>query len=391
MSGKRSGIKSQFTNLLNPLKVVLTAILVFLVWFWRLETSLPKGLKEGQKIRIAATLESQPQFVGNSQTFFLEGIKIKTYRYPEYQWGDRLVVTGRVKINNESRFYREYLLEGPEIERKDIGILRYEDIKSRLLRPIFSFKDRMVGIYRRSLPEPAASLLAGIVLGEKSALPSAFWQALRKTGTLHIVVASGANINFFAGFLMAILPFLFSRKLAYLITVVLIWFYVVLAGGEAPIFRAGVMGTIAYFGLTLGRTSEGIRTLLLAALILLLLRPLSLFDLGFQLSFAATLGIILFSNQNWGVIEKLGKRLGRVLKTTLSAQVFTLPIIFLNFGTFPWLSPLVNLLVYWTIPVLMSLGAAAGILGLVWEPLGNFFCFLSYPLLEYFVKIVEIF
>jgi competence protein ComEC len=329
--------------------------------------------------------------VGNSQTFFLEGIKIKTYRYPEYQWGDRLVVTGRVKINNESRFYREYLLEGPEIERKDIGILRYEDIKSRLLRPIFSFKDRMVGIYRRSLPEPAASLLAGIVLGEKSALPSAFWQALRKTGTLHIVVASGANINFFAGFLMAILPFLFSRKLAYLITVVLIWFYVVLAGGEAPIFRAGVMGTIAYFGLTLGRTSEGIRTLLLAALILLLLRPLSLFDLGFQLSFAATLGIILFSNQNWGVIEKLGKRLGRVLKTTLSAQVFTLPIIFLNFGTFPWLSPLVNLLVYWTIPVLMSLGAAAGILGLVWEPLGNFFCFLSYPLLEYFVKIVEIF
>jgi competence protein ComEC len=249
----------------------------------------------------------------------------------------------------------------------------------------------MVGIYRRSLPEPAASLLAGIVLAEKSALPSAFWQALRKTGTLHIVVASGANINFFAGFLMAILPFLFSRKLAYLITVVLIWFYVVLAGGEAPIFRAGVMGTIAYFGLTLGRTSEGIRTLLLAALILLLLRPLSLFDLGFQLSFAATLGIILFSNQNWGVIEKLGKRLGRVLKTTLSAQVFTLPIIFLNFGTFPWLSPLVNLLVYWTIPVLMSLGAAAGILGLVWEPLGNFFCFLSYPLLEYFVKIVEIF
>lgn len=373
------------------LRFWLPAVLIFFfLWFWRLEANLPKNLEDGQRIRITGMLEGQPQSIGNSQTFLLERIKIRTYRFPEYQWGDNLVVTGRIKIR-ESRFLREYWLEEPEIEKQDIKILRYKDIKSKVIGTIFTFKERVVGIYRRSLPEPAASLLAGIVLGEKSALPSDFWQALRKTGTLHIVVASGANISFLAGFLMAILPFLLSRRFAYLLTVVLIWFYVFLAGAQAPIFRAGIMGTLAYFGLSLGKRKEAVRALIFAAGFLLLFRPLSLFDLGFQLSFAATLGIILFGGRNWGLIAKLPGGVNQALKTTLSAQVFTLPIITLNFGTLPWLSPAVNILVYWTVPILMALGAAAGIFGLVWEPAGKFFCLVAYPVLEYFIRAVELF
>jgi len=443
------------------------AFIFFLLWFFRYQNALPKELQEGQKIRITATLETEPQLLGNSQRFELAGIKIKARRFPEFHWGDRLVVTGQLKVIQRNRFYREYWLEWPEIDLSSLGNLGDLSFKARFFSSVFSLKQRLVSTYRRSLPEPHASLLAGIVLGEKSALPTDFWQALKKTGTLHIVVASGANITFLAGFLMGILPLLFSRQLAYLVMSVLIWFYVVLAGAEAPVVRAGMMGTIAFFGLLLGKRGEAVKSLLIAAVVLLLVRPLSLFDLGFQLSFAATLGIILFShceiklaegaslrilrtlvrstlfrssrippgsvladeanknqsrlpkrkppafrlsstsktsvlgealfsNQTWGVIEKLPKGLKSALKTTLSAQIFTTPIIFLNFLNplnplnslnFVWLSPLVNVLVYWTIPFLMALGSAAGILGLFWEPLGRLFCFLAYPLLEYFVKI----
>lgn len=371
------------------LKFLLLAVFGF-VWFLRFQTALPKNLKEGQRVRISGTLGSEPEVLGGYQSFSLVGIRVKAERFPEFHWGDNLAVTGRIKIQ-EGLFLREYWLEEPRIEKQDIKISRYKDIKSRVIGTIFSFRERIVSGYRRSLPEPAASLLAGIVLGEKSALPSDFWQALRKTGTLHIVVASGANITFLAGFLMAVLPFLLSRKFAYLLTIILIWFYVFLAGGGAPIFRAGIMGTIAYFGLSLGKKGEALGALIFAAGFLLLLRPLSLFDLGFQLSFAVTLGIILLGNQSWGLIAKLPGGVKQALKTTLSAQVFTLPIITLNFGTLPWLSPVANILVYWTVPILMGLGAAAGVAGLVWEPAGRLFCLLSFPLLEYFIKTVKIF
>lgn len=371
---------------------LLAIVIFFLLWLYRFQNALPRGLLEGQKIRIAASLREEPQFYGQSQRFTLAGIKIKTPRFPEYHWGDRLVVTGEVKVVQRNRFYREYWLEWPETQ------LAFPNSLITLISPIspitpkiLSFKSRFVSTFRQSLPEPHASLLAGIVLGEKLALPTAFWRALKKTGTLHIVVASGSNITFLAGFLMGILPLLFSRKLAYAVTSALIWFYVVLAGAEAPIFRAGVMGTIAYFGMSLGKTKEAVKGLLVAAIVLLLIRPLSFFDLGFQLSFAATLGIILFSSLDWKVIKKLPKGLGEALRTTISAQIFTAPIIILAFGTFPLLSPLVNILVYWTIPPIMGLGALAGLLGLIRESLGRTFCLLSYPLLEYFIRVVEFF
>ena len=370
----------------------LSAVFVFfLLWLYRFQAVLPKNLQEGQKIRITATLREEPQAYSNSQRFTLAGIKIRTERFPEYHWGDSLVVTGEVKVVQRNRFFREYWLDWPEISYLPLFPRFSPIIPASLFSPVFSLKSRLVSIYRVSLPEPHASLLAGIVLGEKSALPSAFWRALKKTGTLHIVVASGSNITFLAGFLMGILPLLFSRRLAYIVTSALIWFYVVLAGAEVPIFRAGIMGTIAFFGMSLGKMREAIRGLLIAATALLLIRPLSLFNLGFQLSFAATLGIIMFGSRNWGVLEKLPKGLVESLKTTLSAQVFTAPIIILAFGAFPLLSPLANILVYWTIPPIMGLGAAAGILGLLGESLGKMFCLLVYPLLEYFVRVVEFF
>jgi len=368
---------------------LLLATIFLLLWFYRYQHALPKSLQTDQKIRITATLREEPQVDVSSQRFNLAGIRIKTGRVPEYRWGDKLVAEGEVRAVSRNRFYQEYYLDRPEIKKSSIG--KTGSINTRIFRAVFNFKKRIVSSYRTSLPEPHASLLAGIVLGEKASLPSGFWQSLKKTGTLHIVVASGSNIAFLVGFLMTTLPFLFSRKFSYIVASTLIWFYVVMAGAEAPIFRAGIMGTITYLGLSVGKNKEALRGLLVAGVVLLLARPLSLFNAGFQLSFGATLGIIILGSRKWGVIEKLSDGLKEALKTTLSAQIFTAPIIFLNFGGLSLLSPLTNILVYWTIPVLMIFGGIGGVLSLVWLPAGKLFYFLAYPLLEYFVKVVEVF
>jgi len=369
------------TNWANYLRVGLVAVMVSLLWFWRFETSLPKGLKAGQKVRITGVLSAETQVLGNLQKFALAGVKVRTSRFPEYHWGDRLVVTGQVKIGKQNWLLTEYLLEWPKIE---------EVSPTFRISPITSFREKLVNIYRQNLPEPYASLLGGIVLGEKSSLPQDFYQALKKTGTMHLVVASGANIAFFAGHLMFFLPFLINRRLSYILTITAIWFYVLLAGGEAPVLRAGIMGTIGYFGLSLGREKESLVALLLAGLILLLLWPRSLFDLGFQLSFAATAGIILLAGRKWGMAEKLPAQIRVSLKTTLAAQALTTPIIFLSFGTYPLISPVANLAVFWTIPYLMLFGFLAVAFGLLLPFLGRALALLSFPLLFYFVKVIEL-
>lgn len=113
------------------------------------------------------------------------------------------------------------------------------------------------------------------------------------------------------------------------------------------------------------------------------------FDVGFQLSFMATLGILLINPRLKG-FEKLGA-FGEDVNTTLSAQVSTLLILLGTFGSVGVLGILVNVLILWTIPILMVLGSVGVLFGLVFAPLGKFILFFSLPLLLFFEKVVKFF
>jgi competence protein ComEC len=287
----------------------------------------------------------------------------------------------------------EWFLEFPEIEEdsriQEIGI------EHKILASISAWRRKIERIYRFSLPEPQASLMAGIVLGSKSGFPNDFYQALRQTGTLHVVVASGMNITFVAIFLINSLVIFINRRKAVILAFLGIWFYVVLAGGEAAVVRAGIMGSLAFLAMGLGRKGVAMRGLILAGLLMLFVNPLYLFDLGFQLSFAATAGILIVYPR----LKSLKRTrkifalpgFGDNLASTLAAQTLTLPIMIFNFGGYNPLSPLVNALVLWTIQWIMVIGAIGGILGLINLELGRLFCLLSWPLLTYFVEMVKLF
>jgi competence protein ComEC len=118
-------------------------------------------------------------------------------------------------------------------------------------------------------------------------------------------------------------------------------------------------------------------------------------DIGFQLSFLATLGILLVKPllDSWLAVWKDKIRfistLNDDITTTLSAQIVTLPILLGVFGSYGLLSVLANALTLWTIPILMTLGSLAILLGIVFAPLGKLFLFLSYPLLWFFETVVN--
>jgi len=369
---------------------LLTALFLNLLFFlrWKTLPTLP-DFKPGQEIKIVAFLREEPKIIGSSQRFSLAGIEVKTYRFPDYHYNDYLIVIGTPKKG----VTKTWSLEFPQISKTEN--LQKTGIEHKIFASISAWRQKIEKVYRFSLPEPQASLMAGIVLGSKSGFPQDFYQALRQTGTLHVVVASGMNISLLGGALVPFLVLFLRRKLALALAFLGIWFYVLLAGGEAPVIRAGIMGSLAFLGVGLGREKDAVRGLIFAGLLMLFINPNYLFDLGFQLSFAATVGI-LFVYPKIKAWEP-GRRFfslplfGDELAVTLAAQLLTLPIMVFSLGWFNPISPLVNAIVLWTIPWLMGIGALGGLFGLLSRTLGQLFCLTAYPLLTYFIEMVKLF
>jgi len=220
--------------------------------------------------------------------------------------------------------------------------------------------------------------VSGVVLGDKSMISQDFWQKLQQTGTLHIMVASGMNIAMFSQGLLSFFLLLFKRRLAICCLIVVIWFYSIMTGMAPPMVRAACMVSLIYLGGIVGRETEGGRVLFLTGLLMIFSNPVLIFDVGFQLSFLATAGLVY--------IQPLfckGKVLGNNSNFTssLAAQIATLPILVVNFGQLNLLSPMINLIILWTIPFILQMGMVIGVLGLLWIKLADLASYLVYPLL----------
>ncbi len=248
-------------------------------------------------------------------------------------------------------------------------------------------RQKLVDRYREWLPEPEASLVAGIVLGAKSSLPERFYQALVNTGTVHIVVASGYNLTVVAEMMFLMLTYVMNRRWATICTVGSMMVYAWLTGWGVPIMRALVMGSLVLIAKTLGRTANVGWWLFLAVWAMVMVSPELIESISFQLSVMATAGLVWVEPWLRGGLEKLkiglvAGILGTELVPTLSAQIATAPIIWWHFGRVSWISPLVNMLVLPLVPPLMLLGAVQLIGGWLTAP-------FVYSLLHLVVMIIS--
>ena len=351
---------------------VLLILLVFIRYF-----STRPGFQDGQKVRITGKITTVPIKYSDSQRVEIAGLKTYLPLFPEIFYGDKIVVEGVVENKD---LPRGGLLKDPKLLEKVEGNNFLEN-----------FRQKIISFYQKYLPEPHASLVAGITLGAKSSLPEDFWNSLKKTGTAHVVVASGMNVTFVAGFLMAAVVLFVPRRRAIPLVLVGILFYCALAGFDAPIVRAGVMGALAFLAQETGRLASSFRILAISALLMLVFRPDWITDLGFILSFVATASLMVFQRGIEKRLMKVPNLIREGLSTSLAAQIGVTPILFVTFGYFNILSPIINALVLWTVPALMIIGATAGLIGLIIPPLGSLILYLAYPLTWWFVKVVEIF
>jgi competence protein ComEC len=308
----------------------------------------------------------------------------------EFFYGDRVVVTG--KLSEPKAFddfdYPKYL------ERFNIyGLISYPKVlilqnhkASALKENLLHLKHWFILRLGAVLPPTESNLLAGILIGARKGLPTAVTDDFNATGLSHIVAISGYNITIIIILISSLVGFLGRRASFYFGLIVLIGF-VILTGASASVVRAAVMGFMLLLAGNLGRQYSILPALFCAALIMLLINPKILYwDIGFQLSFAATLGIILFVpllqkiTAGWPKLWKIKE----ILITTMCAIISTLPLMLLHFGTLSLVAPLANILVLPLVPEVMLLGSLAAL------PLaGPGFALISLWFLRYILFVVN--
>ena len=330
-------------------------------------------------------------------------VLVGTARFPEFQYGDRVQIIGKLEKPKSFEMDTGKIFNYPAYLGKDGIFYQMSFANVKLLgsgggnivkRKLFAIKNAFLSRIEAVVPEPHVALMGGLLLGTKHSLGKELLDAFRRVGVIHIVVLSGYNITIIASALMWLLGKFLRKRWSIFFGALTILLFVIMVGASATAVRAGAMALLALLARATGRTSDVTRALILTGFLMLLQNPHILaFDPSFELSFLATLGLIYVSP----VVER---RLGFVPKhwglkeiaiATISTQIFVLPFLLYQTGQFSIVSLPANLLILAFIPATMLFGFLTGIVGFISTILSMPFAFISYALLTYELKIVELF
>ena len=276
---------------------------------------------------------------------------VRVPRYPAYQYGDVLQVTGELEtpVPFDDFDYKSYLARQgiysiiyyPRVELLSQG----EGLKP--LQWIYSLREGLSTSLAKALPEPQGSLAQGILLGRRGDIPDSLYKAFSRTGTAHLLAISGLHLAIVIGmvFSFGILAFGRQRSIYVWLALVATWLYALLTGMRAPVMRAAIMGSMFLMGEYLGRQRSGITALAFAAAVMVGIQPQILWSVSFQLSFLAMAGLVFLYPyfQAWGrkgitaifgdreSIAATGNMVADSFAVTLAAIIAVWPLVAYNF------------------------------------------------------------
>lgn len=394
-------------------------------------------------VRREFILKVKQIIVGDRTVEVNDRVLITTQKFPEFKYGDILFATGSLeKPRNLTDFdYVAYLKkEGikmttfyPKVtvptQQYDSMIYHtvgyFEGVKISLYRKIFELKNKFESAINKSISEPNASFINGILLGSRQDISEEMKDAFNKTGTTHILAISGYNIMIISWAILTGLVYFFKRRTAFWISVGIIILFTILTGASSSVVRASIMGLLLLFANGYGRIYDAKNSIILAGAAMIWINPFVLvFDVGFQLSFLAVIGLIYlypFLNnkfykifpilsstksrqQNRGSsisqsnqisdLREIGTEFGKFKELTLmtiSAQLAVAPLLIYYFHQFSPLSLPVNILILPFVPLAMLAGFVSGIVGIIFLPLGKIIGFIAWAITTYQIKIIEFF
>jgi len=396
---------------------------------WLYQSSLPSGepqgialYNDGSAVRFRAVVSGEPDGRGSSLRLRLSarevlidgrwqstsgGILMRSGLFPRYDYGDLLEVKGKLETPPEFEDfdYRDYLA------RQGIGsIINYPQMSllatgqgNPIQAWVYDLRGELSSSLEDALPEPEAALAQGILLGRRASLPDDLRQDLNNTNTSHLIAVSGYNVTLVAGLFIGGLAWLIGRRPAAWLALLAIIAYAVLVGAQPSVQRAAIMGGMYVVAIALGRQSGALQGLALAGAGMTAFDPLLMKDISFQLSFASTLGLVLFAPAvrarleailaRWSSDRELAGPLRGVIEllaVTVAAIAFTLPITAVNFHRISLIAVPANLLTVPAFPVIMIASALTAVGGMIAAPIGTFLGWLTWLPVAYLVHVVRL-
>jgi len=331
-------------------------------------------------------------------------VLVSAERFPIFQYGDMVSVEGELTLPEsfEGEFGRTFDYPGYLASRgihhtvsfADVSLLLRGEGGMPLLPHLYTLKAHFMRSIEDALPEPQAGLAEGLTLGVKRALGEDLEAAFRTTGIIHIVVLSGYNVTIVVEAVMRLLSFFFALRARIVFGVMAIVAFAFLVGLSATVVRASLMAVLVLVARATGRTYEVTRALVIAALAMLIWNPsLLVHDPGFQLSFLATLGLILVGPLIERRLGLLPTRLQvrEFVTATLATQLMVLPVLLYSIGELSLVSVPVNVLVLVAVPAAMLLTFFTAVAGFVSGGLAMVVAYPAYLLLSYMIGVAEFF
>jgi len=281
-------------------------------------------------------------------------VLVKAGAYENLSYGDHVKIAGELEQPEAGDSYANYLFRYGILFSMDRANVEVISVAGFSLRgALYDFKSIVQRQINRLYFEPEASLVSGLLLGSRKGMSEELTAAFQSVGLTHIVAVSGYNISLVISCIFALFSFL-PMKRRVILSVIMVALFVLFVGASAAAVRAGIMGSLGMWALYTGRRSQAFFVLLWSAVAMTLWNPAILaFDIGFQLSFASTLGLLVFSPMFEKVLPLKKGFLAESLFLTLSAQIATFPFIVFYFGRLSLISPLANLVVAPLLPFSM--------------------------------------
>jgi competence protein ComEC len=407
----------------KPFVIFSFAILFFISGIYLTNLKLEKInnlVENGKNISGNFIVSKEPEISGKMQRVIVKNgdykILITAPAYPEYSYGNEIKLSCALKIprsfipqggtQDDVFDWRMYLAKDNilyECDKPKIELIN-SNKGNKIYRFILKIKNKLNENISKMIPAPESGLMIGLILGGDDKLSKDVQNIFSATGMTHIVAVSGYNVTIVAEYLMLLGIFLgLWRRQAFWFAVAGIILFIAMTGFPSSAVRAGVMGILLIWAMKNGRLANSQNAIIFAAAVMLLINPFLLrWDIGFQLSFLATLGIIyvypIFEGYFARIVETRHclvstggfiHTLLEILFLTLSAQIFVLPVILFNFQKLSLISPLANLLILPIIPITMLLGFVAVIASFVFYPLGQIFSWLAYLPLKYETTVIN--
>lgn len=321
----------------------------------------------------------------------------------------------KLKYGDKIEFYLEY--EKPSTARNYMGFdysnylktkrifgtvnLKEEDVEiishdnsNIILRKIYELRNLMKTKIEKLLPKETSGLCLGMLIGETSGIEENMQENFRDSNLSHILAVSGANVSY----IIVSITYIFNKmclrkRLSKIISIILLILFMLLTGCTSSVNRACIMAILMLIAELLYRKSDVYNNLAISALILLIINPYSLLDIGFQLSYMGTIGIVFLHDKIGSFIKinnKIVKYFFEMIVVTTCANLAIIPIMMFHFNTISLTFYFSNIIVGPILGIVVIIGFIMFFISLIFTPISSLIAIVLNLMLKFIIKIAEI-